>query len=94
MKRAIKLITLLCAFLLTAAFTTESKQPARSGSITNTFPQEAGEQNDGAFLYADFEAAQDKRPISKRGGLVQLISYQESTPSKFKGLANASPAAP
>lgn len=49
---------------------------------------------DGKFVYADFEEAQDKRPVSKRGGLVQLVSYQETTPSRFKGLADASPAAP
>ena len=45
-------------------------------------------------MYADFESVQDNRPVSSRGGHVQLISYQESTPSKVKGLANASPPAP
>jgi hypothetical protein len=32
--------------------------------------------------------------VSKRGGLVQLVSYQETTPSRFKGLADSHPAAP
>ena len=53
-------------------------------------PQPGGDK----FVYADFEAMQDGRPVSSRGGHVQLISYQESTPSKMKGLANANPPAP
>ena len=37
---------------------------------------------------------QDNRPLSKNGGLVQLFSYQETTPSRFKGLADSNPPAP
>lgn len=51
------------------------------------------EKGDG-LVYADFENVQDKKPLSNRGGAVQLTSYQESTPSKFKGLENSSPPAP
>jgi len=55
----------------------------------------AGRQGgDAAFVYADFETMQDNRPVSKRGGWVQLTSYEETTKSKFKGLANVTPAAP
>jgi hypothetical protein len=55
----------------------------------------AGRQGgDDAFVYADFETMQDNRPVSRRGGLVQIVSYEETTKSKFKGLANATPAAP
>lgn len=48
------------------------------------------------LIYADFEESQDGRPVSSRGGLVQLIAYQESPtrPSRFKGAAQASPPAP
>ena len=53
-----------------------------------------GRQGGDAFVYADFETMQDGRPVSKRGGYVQLTSYEETTKSKFKGLANVSPAAP
>lgn len=53
-------------------------------------PQSGGDK----FVYADFEAVQDGRPVSSRGGFVQLISYQESTPSRMKGLANVTPPAP
>jgi hypothetical protein len=55
---------------------------------------QADKGNGDSFVYADFENAQDTRPVSKRGGLVQLTSYQETTPSKFKGLASSSPPAP
>ena len=46
------------------------------------------------FVYADFEKMDNGRPISSNGGFVQLYTAQESTPVKFKGLANASPGAP
>jgi hypothetical protein len=73
---------------------TGSKQLAlASGTILQASTQ-ADQGNGDSFVYADFETVQDNRPVSKRGGFVQLISYQESTPSKFKGLANSSPATP
>ena len=39
------------------------------------------------LVYADFETIKDNRPVSNRGGLVQLFSYQENAanPSRFKG---------
>ena len=39
------------------------------------------------FVYADYETVQDNRPVSNRGGRVQLFGYQESAanPSRFKG---------
>jgi hypothetical protein len=39
------------------------------------------------LVYADFETMKDNRPVSSRGGLIQLFGYQEnaSNPSKFKG---------
>ena len=54
----------------------------------------AGQEKADAFLYADFETVQDNRPLSKNGGLVQLFAYQETTPSRFKGLANSAPPSP
>ena len=57
-----------------------------SGAAT----QEGGD----SLVYADFENVQDRKPLSNRGGTVQLTSYQESTPSKFKGLENSQPPAP
>ena len=49
---------------------------------------------DNKFVYADFEKAENGRAVSNNGGLVQMYTAQESTPVKFKGLANASPGAP
>lgn len=56
----------------------------------STVSQEGGDK----FVYADFEKMDNGRPISSNGGLVQIFTAQESTPVKFKGLANASPGAP
>jgi hypothetical protein len=53
-------------------------------------PQESSDK----LVYADFEKTENGRPVSNNGGLVQLYAAQESTPVTFKGLANASPAAP
>jgi hypothetical protein len=49
---------------------------------------------DAKFVYADFEKAENGRAVSNNGGMVQMYTAQESTPVKFKGLANASPGAP
>jgi hypothetical protein len=50
----------------------------------------------GPLLYADFEQTKDGRPVSNRGGLVELTSYEENATRKctFKGLAGATPPAP
>lgn len=39
------------------------------------------------LVYADFEAVQDNRPVSSRGGSIQMVSYSESPTlkSKYKG---------
>ncbi|MFL6257605.1 MAG: hypothetical protein ACJ74T_21585 [Pyrinomonadaceae bacterium] len=86
MKRLSTFFAFLCALLLCAMSATGSKQLAQS-------PQAAQPGGD-RVVYADFESVQDNRPVSSRGGFVQLISYQESTPSKMKGLANVNPPAP
>lgn len=46
------------------------------------------------LIYADFEKMENGRPVSSNGGLVQIYTGHESTPVKFKGLAEASPGAP
>ena len=56
----------------------------------STLSQEGGDK----LVYADFEKMENGRPVSSNGGLVQIYTGQESTPVKFKGLANASPGAP
>lgn len=57
-------------------------------------PLQSAQADGDSLVYADFENVQDKKPLSKRGGIVQLTSYQESTPSHFKGLENSSPPMP
>ncbi|HJP92491.1 MAG TPA: hypothetical protein VJ875_11075 [Pyrinomonadaceae bacterium] len=56
----------------------------------STLSQEGGDK----FVYADFEKVENGRPVSNGDGLVQVYTAQESTPVKFKGLANANPGAP
>jgi hypothetical protein len=48
------------------------------------------------LVYADFEKMENNRPVSSRGGLIQLYAYEESHVHKstFKGLAGADPPAP
>jgi hypothetical protein len=48
------------------------------------------------LVYADFEKTENDRPVSARGGLIQMFAYEESTihKSTFKGLAGADPPAP
>jgi hypothetical protein len=56
----------------------------------STVSQEGGDK----FVYADFEKMENGRPISANGGMVQIYTANESTPVKYKGLANATPGAP
>lgn len=56
----------------------------------STLSQEAGDK----LVYADFEKSENGRAVSNNGGLVQIYTANESTPVKYKGLANASPGAP
>jgi hypothetical protein len=55
-----------------------------------------GRAQGNALVYADFETVADNRPVSARGGLVQLVAFQDDVLHKatFKGLENADPPAP
>ena len=48
------------------------------------------------LVYADFELPLDQRPISARGGWIQLFGFQESQghPMQFKGMDGQTPPAP
>jgi hypothetical protein len=50
----------------------------------------------GSLVYADFERLENGRPVSTRGGFIQLYGYEESHTHKstFTGLAGADPPAP
>lgn len=49
-----------------------------------------------ALVYADFERMENNRPVSARGGLIQIYAYEESGVHKstFKGLEGVDPPAP
>jgi hypothetical protein len=53
-------------------------------------------QDANKLLYADFEKLENNRPVSARGGMIQLFAYQESDVHKstFKGIEGADPPAP
>ena len=55
---------------------------------------QAGESK--TLVYADFEKTENNRPVSARGGLIQLFAYEESGihKSTFKGMEGADPPAP
>jgi hypothetical protein len=48
------------------------------------------------LVYADFEKVENGRPVSARGGLIQMFGYEESKVHKaeFKGAAGVDPPAP
>src|SRR3954465_14298645 len=52
--------------------------------------------DDKQLVYADFEKVENGRPVSARGGLVQLYSYEENhvRKSTFKGAEGVEPPAP
>ena len=60
-------------------------------------PAPQARASDGRTLvFADFERMENNRPVSTRGGLIQLYGYEESRTHKstFKGLEGANPPAP
>lgn len=58
--------------------------------------QSPGAANSNRLVYADFERVENNRPVTTRGGLIQLVTYEESRThaSTVKGLAGATPPAP
>ena len=79
------------AILMSALSAVGARQSAGASARQQEQGAQAGAEG---FVYADFENVQGKRPVSSRGGFVQLISYEETTKSRFKGLADSNPAAP
>src|SRR5262245_12034383 len=67
---------LFCCFALSALF--------MGGAALGSVPATQGTDK---LIYADFETVKDNRPVSSRGGFVQLFGYQENAanPSRFKG---------
>ncbi len=80
----------LCAVAAAAALTVSPSFAAGTRA--------GGQAEEGAksLVYADFERVDNGRPVSSRGGQIQMFGYEESGVHKstFKGLAAADPPAP
>ena len=78
----------LVAFTLGSVFTAGKPAPALNST--------AAAQDADKLVYADFETVKENRPVSNRGGLVQLFSYQErpTVVSRYKGQEGSNPPAP
>ena len=80
-----KTLTFVIVFFLLASATIFFAGVARS-SASVVAPQASSQ-----LVYADFDKMQDNRPVSARGGYVQLFGGQQNpgTPAKFKGIEGA-----
>lgn len=65
---------------------------ARVATAVEAAPLQGSE----SFVYADFETANNGRPVSNHGGYIQLTSYQESPSNRvsFKGMPDPNKDAP
>jgi hypothetical protein len=84
------LVRLASAFIALFVFFVALSQ----SSVTAKLTQQPSTPTDDKFVYADFEHVENGRAVSNNGGMVQMFTGQESTPVKFKGMANANPGAP
>jgi len=84
MKAFTSLLVLACFTLSSAAFTAS---PPGGASEPGSPPSFTGLQGGTQLIYADFETVSDNRPVSSRGGYIQLYKYEESPSSmvRFKG---------
>src|ERR1700730_1977158 len=67
-----------------------------AGSVPAQDTSKAAESHASKLEYADFQNLQNGRPVSKRGGMVQLNRYYQNpgNPPKFRSLEKADPPAP
>jgi hypothetical protein len=82
---------LFCCFSISVLFMGGTTIPVLSALNV----REATQGTD-KVIYADFETVEDNRPVSNRGGRVQLFGYQENAanPSRFKGARSGDANAP
>jgi hypothetical protein len=90
-------VSTLVGLWLTAA--AQAPLDAREGKGVRQDRAPAGSQPEApsaTLVYADFEKTDNNRPVSARGGLIQMWAYQESDVHKstFKGLDGADPPTP
>src|SRR5258708_424097 len=82
--------TLLLLCLLAIGSFSLSRVDVAAGSIVRpsaSVEQETKAQQNDKLVYADFETLKDGRPLSNRGGVIQLTAYSErpTLPSRYKG---------
>jgi hypothetical protein len=67
-----------------------------AGSVPAQNNSKAAESEASKLIYADFQNAQNGRPVSKHGGMTRLNQYSQNAanPPQFRGLENANPPAP
>ncbi len=91
----VNILLLTCLLLGSVSLVDESVGTPELGTgyVQETAPATQGADK---LVYADFETNPDSRPVSSRGGFVQLISYEEAATLKstFKGMEGANPPAP
>lgn len=89
--KLLSLSLLFYCFVLSTLLTSGTATPVLSPAVV----RDAAQGTD-KFIYADFETVKEGRPVSTRGGLVQLFSYQENAanPSRFKGAQKGDANAP
>lgn len=93
----VKFLLLFCLLLGTFALLFGSFGTSVVGSeVLRDRAQAATAQDADKLVYADFETKPDSRPVSSRGGFVQLLSYEENAAIKstFKGMPGVNPPAP
>jgi hypothetical protein len=94
----VKQLIILASFVvLSLAAATSASLHARDGQARDQAPPPTRQlANADALVYADFEKIENNRPVSARGGRIQLFGYQESDVHKstFKGAAGVDPPAP
>jgi hypothetical protein len=80
--------------LLTVLFLGALARPVTDAHAA--MPQTAAPAEAKRLVYADFETMQNGRPVSARGGLIQMYGYEESLVHKstFKGMEGVEPGAP
>lgn len=92
----VKFLLLVCLSIGAVAALIESSDTAIAARYLIESGSNATMQGADTLVYADFDTQTDSRPVSSRGGVVQLTSYQENEimKSSFKGLEGANPSAP
>ena len=80
---------ILAMFFISTLFSIQYDQADANARMRPSLTEVAGSVQQGdKLVYADFETLKENRPISSRGGFIQLFGYQErpTITSRFKGL--------